>query len=341
MKTTSILSSSPGTAILGAGSWGITLGALLLENSVSVTVWDIDQKLLDYIRSSEKHPRLPSLSLKGIQVSDDPVDMINNNELILLVIPSHAFRETAELIKKADWEKKTFLICTKGIEHSSKRLLSQVLQDVLGSKAVNIAILSGPSHAEEVANKQPASVTIASDNIDLAESLQSIFYTPYFRTYTNQDVIGVQIGGAVKNIIAIAAGVSDGLSLGDNAKAALITRGLAEIRRFGKKMKAQPLTLMGLSGLGDLVVTAMSRHSRNWTFGKYLGKGLSVQESLDKVEMVVEGYYTVKTMYILSRELQVEMPITHSVYRLIYENGIPEKEVSKLMEREVKDEIFD
>jgi len=332
-------SSAPRTLVLGVGSWGITLAALLNEKHIPVTVWDIDHELLDFIALRKTHPRLSQLQLDTVQTTYDPVSAINENELILIVVPSHAFRETCELIKKAQWGKKTFLICTKGIEHGSGRFLSQVLQDVLDEADIKLAVLSGPSHAEEVAQKKPASVTIASENGSLAEKLQEIFFTPYFRTYTNNDVIGVQMGGAVKNVIAIAAGVCDGLELGDNAKAALITRGLMEINRFGKKVGARPLTFMGLAGVGDLVVTTMSKHSRNRTFGEYLGQGLTVREALEKVEMVVEGYYTVRTLAQLAEKWKVDMPIIMAVYRLLFQGTTPKEEVEKLMRREAKEEI--
>ncbi len=335
------LTTTPKVAVLGAGSWGITLASLLLENSLQVSVWDKDKKVLDYISENKTHFRMNQLNLEGITVYDDPVSMVSENELILIVVPSHAFRETIQRIKQAKWQGKTFLICTKGLENSSRKLLSQVMEEELGEKGYSLAILSGPSHAEEVADRKPSSVTIASKDEPLAENLQKIFHTPNFRTYTNPDLIGVQVGAAVKNVLAIAAGICDGLELGDNAKAALITRGLAEISRIGKRLGAHPMTLMGLSGLGDLVVTTMSRHSRNRAFGEYLGKGMSVDEALKKVEMVVEGYYTVETVFFLSKELVVDMPITEAVYRLIYKGGSPQKEVSKLMQREVKEEIYD
>lgn len=326
--------------VLGAGTWGISLSSLLIENGQNVSVWDIDGSLLDFIDKKHTHPRFDYLDLKKLKTYRKLEEIVSDNEILVLVIPSQAYRATFEKLKDTSLKGKTFVICSKGIEFSTTKILSEVIRDSVEEQNFDIAVLSGPSHAEEVSKKLPTTVTIASEKEELAEELQKYFFGETFRSYTSSDLIGVQVGGSIKNVIAIAGGIADGMGLGDNTRAALITRGLAELTRLGKKMGARELTFMGLAGIGDLVVTVTSHHSRNRGFGELIGKGKNVQTSLDEVGMVVEGYYSAKSAHKLSRELSIEMPISEAVYRILYESSSPEKELKNLLNRTAKPEIY-
>jgi glycerol-3-phosphate dehydrogenase (NAD(P)+) len=263
-------------------------------------------------------------------------------DTVILAVPTKAIREVLEKLSTAADQPLTIVHVSKGIEPDSLMRISEMIAQVMPSPLLkDIVVLSGPSHAEEVSQRHPTTVTASSENLEAAEKVQDLFINNNFRVYTNPDVIGVEIGGALKNIIALAAGITDGLGYGDNAKAALITRGLAEIARLGTKMGANPLTFSGLTGIGDLIVTCTSIHSRNWRAGNLLGKGQSLQEVLDNMGMVVEGVRTTKAAYQLAQKYGVDMPITNALYGVLFEGKNPKDGVDVLMGRTRTKEMED
>ncbi|HOE97683.1 MAG TPA: NAD(P)H-dependent glycerol-3-phosphate dehydrogenase [Candidatus Sumerlaeota bacterium] len=331
-------------AVLGAGTWGITLADLLARNGHQVRCWDIDKSLLSRIGFDRTHPRLYNFAVSPeIQFLPDLAEAIDAVDACVVVAPSKAMRTLCEDLAatgKADavggW-----VLCNKGIEEDSLLLMNQVLADVLGEAAGRRAvILSGPSHAEEVCKGMPTTLVASSPDPELARRIQKAFFRPYLRIYTHDDVHGVELGGSIKNVIAIAAGVNDGMGYGDNARAALITRGLAEIVRLGLAMGARLETFMGLSGVGDLIVTAGSRHSRNYQFGRLIAEGVTPDDALERIGMVVEGYPTARSAWGLARRHDVEMPITQAVYQICYEDLPPRQAVEDLMLREPKPEHY-
>ena len=324
--------------VLGAGGWGTTLALVLHERNAEVTLWEFFEDyaaLLDKTRENTKF--LKGIKIPGsIKITSDLKEAVESAEILVLAVPSHIMRSLAEKIKKLDYKKKIFVSVAKGVEQETLKPMSGVISGVLGR--VKFAVLSGPSHAEEVALKKPTTVVAASKNRKLAEKIQELFSTNYFRVYANTDVRGVEIGGSLKNVIAIAAGIVDGMEAGDNTKAALITRGLAEMRRLGVRLGAHDSTFFGLSGIGDLVVTCASTHSRNRSVGEQLGRGKKIAEILKGMEMVAEGVKTSLSAYKLSKKYRVEMPITTEIYRIIYEDKSPYDSVRDLMNRALKSE---
>ncbi|MGX7108815.1 NAD(P)H-dependent glycerol-3-phosphate dehydrogenase [Facklamia miroungae] len=330
--------------ILGSGSWGSALAKVLSDNQHQVTIWGIDPHVVDEIN----HQHTNSHYLKDFKLNDEIKatgnleEAVAKADVILFAVPTQAIRKVAQqinilLVKK---EAKPLIIhVSKGLEQSSHLRISQVIQESIDPAFYKgIVVLSGPSHAEEVAREDLTTVTAASDFLALAEIVQDLFMNHYFRVYTNTDVIGVELGAALKNIIALGAGILHGLGYGDNAKAALITRGLAEISRLGVRLGADPLTFLGLSGVGDLIVTCTSPHSRNWQAGNLLAKGLTVQEVTEEVQMVVEGIFTCRAAYELSQQYRVEMPITNGLYQVLYQGADVKEEVVQLMTRSGKQE---
>ncbi|WP_124727316.1 NAD(P)H-dependent glycerol-3-phosphate dehydrogenase [Staphylospora marina] len=323
-------------AVLGAGSWGTALASVLAENGHEVTVWARRKEQVDEInrnRTNEKY--LPEATLpEGILATDDLREAVTDKSLVVFVLPSQSMRHVAAAAKT--WIRDDALIvhASKGFEAESWKRMSEVLSEELGeNRAERITVLSGPSHAEEVIRKFPTTVVVASRSQSAAETVQGLFMNRYFRVYTNPDVVGVEVGGALKNIIALAAGLVDGLHFGDNAKAALITRGLAEIARLGLAMGAQAITFAGLAGVGDLVVTCTSRHSRNWRAGYQISQGKSVPEVLREMGMVVEGIQTTRAAWMLSSKYGVEMPLAHQLYAVLFEEKKPEQAAWDLMTR--------
>jgi glycerol-3-phosphate dehydrogenase (NAD(P)+) len=323
-------------AVIGAGSWGTALATVLAENHEAVSLWARRVELVQEINNKRENTRyLPGISLPNNIVADTSVKrVVQDKKLVLLVVPSHAMRDTVRQLAPHLHKDAVLVHATKGIEIESLKRMSEVMKEELPEAFhQRIAVLSGPSHAEEVSLKAPTTVVVAAEVMEVAEAVQDTFMTNRFRVYTNPDVVGVEIGGALKNIIALGAGVSDGLQFGDNAKAALLTRGLAEIGRLGIKLGANPLTFAGLAGVGDLVVTATSKHSRNWRAGHMLAQGLTPDEIVTHMGMVVEGIKTTKSAYRLSRQLGVEMPITRELHALLFENKSPREAVGDLMGR--------
>jgi len=328
-------------AILGAGTWGTTLGALLAEKGLGVTVWSHLAEEANQLQSERSHPHLPGLAFpEALSFTDSLGATLAGADAVTLVVPSHAVRDSCKAIAGANLTlpRAPFVIASKGIEQDSLCLMSEVVTQELGE--VPIAVLSGPSHAEEVAKRIPTAVVSASEDLALAQCVQHLFLTDRFRVYTQSDVVGVELAGALKNVIAIAAGVCAGLNLGDNTLAALITRGLAEIARLGKRLGAKTETFLGLAGIGDLIVTATSLHSRNGRFGRLMAKpGMTVDQALEEIGMVVEGVRTARAAQRLAEREGIPMPITRAVVAIIEGEMTAVEAVSALMERDPKPEI--
>ena len=328
-------------AVLGAGSWGTALAMVLADNGHSVTLWGNKSELINEINEFHTNKRyLPEIELPhSLKATVELNEAVEDAKYILLVVPTKAIREVCQKLNPILKNKVTIIHASKGIEpDSSKRISEMISEEIDGKKLGSVVVLSGPSHAEEVALRHPTTVTSASANMEEARAVQELFSNGYFRVYTNEDVIGVEIGGALKNIIALAAGITDGLGYGDNAKAALMTRGLAEIIRLGKEMGANPQTFAGLTGMGDLIVTCTSVHSRNWRAGNLLGKGQSLDEVLENMGMVVEGVRTTKAAYQLAKHAKVEMPIVNELYAVLFEGKNPKLGVDALMNRDKRHE---
>ncbi len=325
--------------ILGAGSWGTALAVLLVGNGHTVTLWSHRaEEVLAMQRTSANESKLPGVVLpREIRYSSQLKEAVKNQDLLVFAVPSKATRETAKKIKDLIPEDQKIVSVSKGIEEGTLYSQTQILEDVL--KGALTAALSGPSHAEEVVRRIPTLVVAASKNHDLALLTQELFMNANFRVYISPDLLGVEIGGSLKNVIALAAGMSDGLGYGDNTKAALITRGIKEITRLAVAMGAKEDTLAGLSGIGDLIVTCQSMHSRNRMAGYYIGQGDSAQEAMDKVKMVVEGVYSAKAARALGQRYGVDLPIIEQVNRVLFEQMDVRKAVLELMGREKKAEL--
>ncbi|MUT65498.1 NAD(P)H-dependent glycerol-3-phosphate dehydrogenase [Paenibacillus sp. NEAU-GSW1] len=322
-------------AVFVAGSWGTALASVLADNGFEVKLWTRNADQAKRINNEQENPKyLPGVKLSAsLKATTDMEDALLDAELALFVAPSAAMREVAKQASAFMGERTLVVHATKGFETGSLKRMTTVLAEELNRSVDSIAVLSGPSHAEEVIRKQPTTVVVASADQQAAEKAQDAFMNGYFRVYTNQDVVGVEVAGAIKNIIALGAGLSDGLGFGDNAKAALITRGLAEISRLGVAMGASPLTFAGLAGVGDLVVTCTSKHSRNWRAGSMLADGTPLDDVLDKMGMVVEGVKTTRAAHELSSRYDVEMPITSQLYQVLFAGSSPRTAVENLMGR--------
>jgi len=327
--------------VIGAGSWGTTLANLLADKGLNIDLWVREAEIFQQI----KEDRNNGVFLPGVKLSSrlTPVqtfeEALSEKELVLMVAPSHVFRNVLEGIKPYLRPGMSLAIATKGIENDTLMIMSEVSENVLPKRYLeNFACLSGPSFAKEVSEKAPTAVTIACRNLAQAEKLQRLFNREFFRVYTSQDLIGVQLGGALKNIIALAAGASDGLKFGHNARAALITRGLAEITRLGVAMGASPLTFSGLAGMGDLLLTCTGDLSRNRTVGLKIGQGMTLTEITEGMAMVAEGVKTTRSTYQLAKKMKVDMPITSQVYAVLYEGKNPKDAVKELMSRGLKAE---
>lgn len=329
--------------VIGGGSWGTTLADLLAKKDYKITLWVYEKDLAEIINETREN----SFYLKDITLSENLnatnslKDVITGKDLLLFVTPSHVARQLITEASEFIGEDQIFVSATKGIEERTLKTNSQVIEEILSPSISSSAVyLSGPSFAREVATGQPTAVTVASLDEKRAHAVQDIFSTPYFRVYRSGDIIGLEIGGSIKNVIALGAGISDGLGFGNNARAALITRGLAEMQRLGVKMGANPMTFSGLSGLGDLILTCTGDLSRNRNVGLRLGKGENIEDILSDMKMVAEGVRTTRAAYDLSRILSVEMPITECIYSIIYEKMNAKEAVSALMTRELKEEIM-
>ncbi|UJF36363.1 NAD(P)H-dependent glycerol-3-phosphate dehydrogenase [Paenibacillus hexagrammi] len=323
-------------AVLVAGSWGTALASVLADNGREVLLWSRNEEQVKEINEEHRNRRfLNDVELSPLITATSSLQQaVEDADAILMVVPSSGMREVASRIKPFV-KKDTLLIhATKGFETGTLNSMSEVISDELPQiNPKRIVVLSGPSHAEEVILKCPTTVVVAAGELEAAEAAQDLLINSYFRVYTNPDVNGLEVGGALKNIIALGAGLTDGLGFGDNAKAALLTRGLAEIARLGTAMGANPLTFAGLAGIGDLVATCTSKHSRNWRAGFKLGQGAALDDVLKDMGMVVEGVKTTKAAYELSRRYEVTMPITDELYQVLFEGKSPKLAAQDLMGR--------
>jgi glycerol-3-phosphate dehydrogenase (NAD(P)+) len=329
------------STVLGAGSWGTALGATLASKGYQVTLWDKDVPVLEgIVRSHENARYLPGIALPpSLTATPDIARALEGSELVVFAVPSHAMRAVAIEAKRHLHAGTPVCSVAKGIEVDTLMTMSEVLEDVMPVQMhPYLTFLSGPSFAKEVARGLPTAVTIAGRWERISKTVQDAFHTKAFRPYTSNDIIGVEIGGCVKNVIAIAAGLSDGMGFGANARAALITRGLVEIGRLAVRKGANPMTLAGLSGLGDLVLTCSSDQSRNHTVGYWLGQGKKLDEIQREIGQVAEGVLNAKSVQALSRKMGIEMPISVMVYRVLYEGQPPRAAVTELMSREMKSE---
>lgn len=326
-------------AVLGAGSWGTAIARLLANKGHDLVMYTNSKDQYKVLQESKENPDyLPGISLPQNLSYTLNLACVEEAEVIVLVVPTSACREVLGKIKEYSLKEDAVLVnLAKGIENKSLKRVSEISKEILGD--LPFVCLSGPSHAEEVAKDIPTCVTVACQDMSYAYKIQNIFSTKNFRVYTNHDLVGVELGGALKNIIALAAGISDGLQFGDNTKAALMTRGMYEISKLAIEMGGNPQTFHGLAGMGDLIVTCTSMHSRNRRCGILIGQGLSVEEASHEVGMVVEGIKTTKSAYDLAKKLSVDMPITNKLYGVLYEGKNPLEAVKILMARDSKDEI--
>ncbi len=328
-------------AIIGDGGWGTTLSIHLAKKNFPVTLWGPFKNDIKEIQKNRHNKKfLPGILIPStVTVTSKLPNALKEADLIVFAVPSKYAEKILKKIKKTniDLSKKIFLSVTKGIETQKLCRISELLKKILG-KNISFAVLSGPNIAKEVAIGIPSTAVVASKNIKISKMVQEIFNSSTFRVYTNPDIIGVELGGSIKNIIAIACGVCDGLGFGANTKAAIVTRGLAEMTRLGISLGAKTKTFVGLSGLGDLVTTCFSSESRNRCVGESLAKGKTIQEITSQMKMVAEGVETVKAVYRLSQKYHVPMPITTEVYNIIYHHKKPLEAVSALMTRKMKSE---
>lgn len=324
--------------VIGAGSWGTALSILLHDNGHQVTIWSIDEKEVKMLNEKREH----ELKLPGVKLAEDMVitgDLeaaVNGKDFLVLAVPSPFTRATAKKMCPFVAEGQIIVDVAKGIEESTLMTLSRQIEEEIPQ--ADVAVLSGPSHAEEVGRRLPTTCVIGAKSKKTAEYLQSMFISRTFRVYTSPDILGIELGGSLKNVIALAAGIADGLGYGDNTKAALITRGIAEIARLGVKMGGKIESFTGLTGIGDLIVTCASVHSRNRKAGYLIGQGRSMQEAMDEVKMVVEGVYSAKAAAKLAKEYDVSMPIVEEVNHVLFDGKSPAQAVDDLMMRESRSE---
>lgn len=327
--------------VIGAGAWGTALANHLAEKGFDVDLWAFEAEVCaDILEARENKLFLPGIRLsQNIRPSNDLDRVAAGKDLLLLVMPSHVFRSVAVNLVHHPAERTYIVSASKGIENETHLTMSGILQQILPPRLHSqITVLSGPSFAREVAQKIPTAVTVAARNPEVARQVQRAFAAQYFRVYTSYDVIGVELGGAVKNVMAIAAGISDGLGLGFNTRAALITRGITEIQRLGRRLGADSKTFMGLAGIGDLVLTCTGTLSRNWSLGHKLGQGMKLDPILSETRTVAEGVKTTKSVHNLSRKIGVEMPIAEQIYRILYEDLDPKEALRILMSRDLRQE---
>lgn len=335
--------SNRNVTIVGAGSFGTALALVLETAGNKVQIWAREKEIADHINTKHFNPAyLSDIQLpETIKAYNNLEQCLQNQDMVVFATPSHTLRKVAAKIKKCLNGNEILVTVSKGIENDTFKTMSQVLVDVMDDSSYEdkVGVLYGPSHAEEVSKFKPTTVVASAYSSRTARVIQETFLTPMFRVYINNDIIGVEIGGSVKNIMAIAAGIIDGAELGDNAKAALLTRGLHEMKRMGSMMGAHSDTFSGLTGMGDLIVTCTSAHSRNRSVGYRIGKGEKLDEITDSMNMVAEGVKTTKSVRDWSVKNNVEMPITHAVFSVLFENVDPKDALYELMTRDPKDEI--
>lgn len=326
-------------SIIGAGSWGTALAWLLHNNGHEVLVWSIVEEEIEMLRTKREHEqKLPGVKLpEDMEFTTDLQESLTDRDLVVLAVPSPFTRSTSQKMAPFVREGQIIVNVAKGIEEATLMPLSEIIEQEIPQ--ANVAVLSGPSHAEEVGKGLPTTCVVGAKTKETAEYIQNIFMSPVFRVYTSPDVLGIELGAALKNVIALAAGTADGLGYGDNTKAALITRGIAEISRLGIAMGARAETFFGLSGIGDLIVTCASVHSRNRRAGYLMGKGYTMQQAMDEVKMIVEGVYSAKAALALSKKYNVDMPIIVEVNHVLFDGKPAGQAVSDLMLRDKREEI--
>ena len=325
-------------AVIGAGSWGIALAKVLHTNGSDVTVWSIVEDEIKMLNENHEHlDKLPGVKLpEDMQFTTDLKEAIEGKEYLILAVPSVFTRSTAKSMAPFVKEGQVIVCVAKGIEEDTLKTISDVVEEEI--PVADVAVMCGPSHAEEVGMGLPTTVVAGSVKKKVAESVQDIFMNEVFRVYISPDVLGMELGGSLKNVIALAAGMADGLGYGDNTKAALITRGISEMGRLALKMGAKYETLSGLTGIGDLIVTCESKHSRNRKAGMLMGQGYTMQQAMDEVKMVVEGVYSAKAAIALAKKYDVDMPIIEAVNRVLFEDKPAKEAVAELMQRDKRAE---
>lgn len=326
--------------VIGAGSWGSALARLVAINGHDVCVWSIDEREVEILNNyHEQTEKLPGVKLpENVTFTTDIKTAVEGSKICIMAVPSPFIRSTSEKIAEFVKEGQIIVNVSKGIEENTLKTMSQIIEEVIPQ--AEVAVLSGPSHAEEVGKDVPTCVVVSAESQSTAESVRSIFMNNKFRVYLNPDTLGVELGAAIKNVIALAAGVADGLGCGDNTKAALITRGIAEMKRLGEKMGAKSETFSGLSGTGDLIVTCSSMHSRNRRAGILMGQGKTMQEAMDEVKMVVEGVYSSKAAMELAAKYDVNAPLIEEMYKLLFEDKSAEDCLMDLMHRDKQVEYY-
>ena len=328
-------------SVLGAGSWGTALAIILANNGHQVIMWEYNKQ---YVKNLKKHYEnkvfLPGIKIPSeIEITHSLKDASTDQHMIVIAIPTQFIRSVLKQMKKISFKNTTFVSVSKGIEKDTLLTVDHIIAEELDIPEDAIGVLSGPSHAEEVAKKIPTAVVAASSNIETATEIQSAFANSYFRVYSSTDIIGVELGGALKNVIAVGAGIIDGANFGDNTKAAIMTRGIAEISRLGIELGAKPETFAGLSGMGDLIVTCMSKHSRNRHVGEQIGMGKKLPEVLKEMTMVAEGVETCRSVHQLAAKHHIDVPIANAVYNILFNEKDPIKVTNDLMSRGMKTEL--
>ncbi|MDC7955213.1 NAD(P)H-dependent glycerol-3-phosphate dehydrogenase [Fusobacterium simiae] len=328
-------------SVIGSGGWGIALTILLHKNGHNLTIWSFDKKETEELKTTRQNKsKLPNILLpEDIEVTNDLKEAVENKDILILAVPSKAIRSVSKSLKDIIKEKQIIVNVAKGLEESTLKTMTDIIEEELKDKNPQVAVLSGPSHAEEVGRGIPTTCVVSAHSKELTLYLQNIFMNPSFRVYTSPDMVGMEIGGALKNVIALAAGIADGLNYGDNTKAALITRGIREIAALGVAMGGEQSTFYGLTGLGDLIVTCASMHSRNRRAGILLGQGKTLDEAIKEVNMVVEGVYSAKSALMAAKKYNIEIPIIEQVNAVLFENKNAAEAVNELMIRDKKLEI--
>ena len=328
-------------SVIGSGGWGIALTILLYKNGHDLTIWSFDKREAEELKTTrENKTKLPNILLpEDIKVTDNLKEAVDNKDVLVLAVPSKAIRSVSKSLKDIIKDNQIIVNVAKGLEEDTLKTMTDIIEEELKGKKPQVAVLSGPSHAEEVGKGIPTTCVVSAHNKELTLYLQNIFMNPSFRVYTSPDMLGVEIGGALKNVIALAAGIADGLNYGDNTKAALITRGIKEISLLGVAMGGEQSTFYGLTGLGDLIVTCASMHSRNRRAGILLGQGKTLDEAIKEVNTVVEGVYSAKSALMAAKKYNVEIPIIEQVNAVLFENKNAAEAVNELMIRDKKLEI--
>jgi len=328
-------------SVIGSGGWGIALTILLHKNGHDLTIWSFDKKEAEELKKTRQNKtKLPNILLpEDVKVTNDLREAVDDKDILILAVPSKAIRSVSKSLKNIIKDNQIVVNVAKGLEEDTLETMTDIIEEELKDKNPKVAVLSGPSHAEEVGRGIPTTCVVSAHNKELTLYLQNIFMNPSFRVYTSPDMLGVEIGGALKNVIALAAGIADGLNYGDNTKAALITRGIKEISALGVAMGGEQSTFYGLTGLGDLIVTCASMHSRNRRAGILLGQGKTLDEAIKEVNMVVEGVYSAKSALMAAKKYNVEIPIIEQVNAVLFENKNAAEAVNELMIRDKKLEI--